>query len=97
MTREEIYLRTIEALFEQYPVKHRNEKGRYKRSGATVTRQHRNREAALNEMHGIIRLVNSHQAYVTARYKTSLDIIKRSLVKGGIPKAVVTGVFTLLD
>ena len=96
MTKEEIYLRTIEKLFEEYPVRVRYTK-RGKKTGSSPTRQHRHREAALTHMHQLVRMVNHHNVYVRKEYNDYMDFIKTNLVRGGISKAVVTGVFALLD
>lgn len=98
MTKEELYLRTIEDLFEKFPVKHRNMKGRYKRGGPTVTRQHRSRQIALEQMHLLLKRVNEGIfVYTNEWYDERMTTMKKCLVKGGIPKSVVTGVFTLLE
>jgi hypothetical protein len=98
MTKEELYLRTVEDLFEKFPVKHRNQKGRYKRGGPTVTRQHRSRQLALEQIHMLLKRVNEGIfVYTPSWYNERVDTMKKLLVKGGIPKSIVTGVFTLLD
>ena len=94
-SKELLYLQSIMAVFEQIPPKQRVNK-RGKRVGPSFTRQHRARHDAIGAMKQLIRTVDSIYVYTNEYYEQQLAVVKKNMIRGGIPRDVVTGIFALL-